>query len=78
MFSESGAFRVLPAIPPKLLVEKLRHVVLTYLVEVGQHIHVNVDEKLTPTFANNRSEYAADIPHLSSIQSTDLIGVKQF
>ena len=33
VFSRSGAFRVLPPIPPALLVERLRHAVLDFLVE---------------------------------------------
>jgi hypothetical protein len=61
VFSESGAFCALPATPSQLLVQQLRHAVLNYLVEEGQQVHVNVDEQLTPTFANDRYEYAAAI-----------------
>jgi len=43
VFSESGAFRVLPPIPGTLLVEQLCHAVLDYLVE---------DEMMTDDFAN--------------------------
>ena len=64
VFSESGAFCVLPATPSQLLVQQLRHAVLSYLVEEGQQVHVNVDEQLTPTFANDRNEYLADIQNL--------------
>jgi len=43
VFAESGAFHVLPVVPPILLVGKLRHAVLDYLVE---------EEAITEDFAH--------------------------
>jgi hypothetical protein len=73
VFSESGAFCVLPATPSQLLVQQLRHAVLSYLVEEGQQVHVNVDEQLTPT--NDRMS-STDI-HTYGISSPSVINRHQ-
>ena len=71
VFSESGAFRVLPAIPPILLVGQLRHAVLDYLFE---------EEAITEDFAHKLLSWkhsGFSVDNKVRIRADDAEGCKQ-